>query len=114
MLKIEIPMPTPSLNRLQRMHFHARTRLRNQYEQVIRLQMNQLNAAKSHQFRRVTIQRYGARLLDHDNFVGGCKPLLDALTRAGLLWDDSPGYLRVTYAQVSGAGKNYRTVLTIT
>lgn len=34
-----------------------------------------------------------------DNLVGGCKPLVDALVRCGLAWDDAPRWLDVAYRQ---------------
>jgi Holliday junction resolvase RusA-like endonuclease len=42
--------------------------------------------------------------LDHDNLVGGCKPLVDALVKVGLIADDRPGLVTVTYEQERGAG----------
>ncbi|HEX2863046.1 MAG TPA: hypothetical protein VHN99_00645 [Deinococcales bacterium] len=39
------------------------------------------------------------RELDHDDFVGGCKGLIDALKRLGWLLDDSPAHVTVTYRQ---------------
>ena len=114
MVRIEIPLPTPSLNRYKRMHWGAQKRLRDQYETLIRHQMRSLDRARPHQFRRVKIERYGSRLLDVDNFVGGCKPLIDALSRAGIIWDDSIRYVRVDYEQIKATAKTARTIVTIT
>lgn len=113
MITIEIPLPTPSLNKLQRMHFHARKRLRDSYERIFRARTTSLTRALPSQFRRVKIVRYGPRQLDHDNLVGGCKPVLDALKRAGLIWDDSPAFLAVDYRQLKAAPKQARTVVSI-
>ena len=33
------------------------------------------------------------RKLDHDNLVGGCKQLIDALCDEGFVWDDCTNYL---------------------
>jgi hypothetical protein len=54
--------------------------------------------------RCVKITRRGSRTLDHDNLVGGCKPLLDALVKVGLIEDDTPELVTVEYAQERGAG----------
>ena len=32
-------------------------------------------------------------MLDPDNFIGGTKPLTDALKELGLIWDDSTKYI---------------------
>lgn len=114
MLQIDFPLPSPSLNQWQRMHFHAKKRLRDRYEMVFRMHANSMTRAKPRQFRHVSIIRHGARELDHDNLVGGCKPILDALERAGLIYSDSPQYLRVDYGQRKASAKRVRTVVTIT
>lgn len=52
--------------------------------------------------RRVTITRligYQQREFDHDNLVGGCKVVVDAMVRAGLLVSDKPADVEVTYRQ---------------
>ena len=55
--------------------------------------------------RRVTITReWGPRCreFDRDNLVGGCKVVVDALVRAGLLVGDSEEWAEVHYEQRSG------------
>jgi hypothetical protein len=52
--------------------------------------------------RRLTITRYVRSeryRLDRGNFVGGCKPLLDAAVKAGLIRDDRENDLDDHYAQ---------------
>ena len=113
-LIIEIPLPTPSLNKLQRMHFHARTRLRRQYETICHFQATGANRAKRFEFRRVSITRHSPRELDFDNLVGGCKLLVDALERTGLIYCDAPQYLRVEYNQRKATASKARTVVVVT
>jgi hypothetical protein len=48
---------------------------------------------------RVTITRYGSKLLDIDNGAGGCKPLLDAIRYEGLIPDDDPGTIDFVFRQ---------------
>ena len=50
-------------------------------------------------FKKVKIQSNRTRLLDVDNFVGGCKPIVDALKEYGLIEDDSPDKVKVEYEQ---------------
>jgi len=113
MLRIEIPIPTPSLNTLLRMHPHAKKRLRDQYTTILRAAATSIHKAKPGQFRRVWIERRGKRLLDHDNFVGGCKLLVDALGRADLIWSDSPRYLTVKYTQATTSAKRACTLVVV-
>lgn len=113
MLCIEFPLPTPSLNQLQRMHFHAVRQLRDRYERFFRVYANVTNRARPREFKRLTIVRFGQRELDHDNLVGGCKPLIDALERAKLIYSDAPGFLRVEYRQKKARPRGAKTVIAI-
>jgi hypothetical protein len=55
--------------------------------------------------REISITRHSKRTLDFGNLVGGCKPLLDALKRAGLIVDDSPEWIKDGYTQEIGKPK---------
>ncbi len=48
---------------------------------------------------RLLISRYAARSLDADNLAGGCKPLIDAIRRAGIIPDDDPKTVVLEFAQ---------------
>lgn len=57
--------------------------------------------------RRVTLTReigYRQREYDRDNLATGCKPIVDALVKCGLLVDDSPTHAEVHFAQVKVEG----------
>lgn len=58
---------------------------------------------------RVTITRFGAKLLDVDNGAGGCKPLLDAMRYEGLIPDDDPGSIDFVFRQQKAKNKERRT-----
>lgn len=45
------------------------------------------------------IVRKAPRLLDADNFAGGCKPLIDQVRYAGLIPDDSPDKVEIVFTQ---------------
>lgn len=113
MLRIEIPMPTPSLNVLQRMHRQAIKRMRDQYTTIFRARATSLTRARPGQFRKVWIERRGKRLLDYDNLVGGCKPLVDALERSGLIWRDSARYVEIKYSQSQASAKRACTLVVV-
>lgn len=62
----------------------------------------------------VRIVRFGTRLLDVDNLAGGCKPLVDQLRYCGLIPDDDPGAITLTFAQEQVQKKSeIRTEITI-
>lgn len=125
MIVLEIPTAPPSRNQLDKMHWAARARLatvfkrevaqfspsmmravvletRGKYGRAKSLGFVLKNRAKGHRF--VRIVRRGPRTLDADNLSGGCKSLVDALKFVGLIEDDTPGLVTVTYAQERGTG----------
>lgn len=59
--------------------------------------------------RKIVITRYHKngrdRIKDDVNLREGCKPLVDALVRAGLLYKDTTEYLLEVYAQKIGEPK---------
>lgn len=60
---------------------------------------------------KVSIERFGSKLLDGDNLVGGCKNLIDCLKALGIIVDDSPKHIDLTVSQ--HLSKNIRTVIHI-
>ena len=42
----------------------------------------------------ITVKRYSGHALDWDNFIGGFKPMIDALVSLGFIQNDNPGKLR--------------------
>ena len=101
-VKIILPIVTPSLNELLRMHFRERKRLKRDYGwQLIASGVNdsqyRVNGIK--QRRRVEIKSFRSRLLDQDNFIGGLKPFIDALVEMDLLLDDGTAYLQLEAEQ---------------
>jgi hypothetical protein len=61
--------------------------------------------------RKVRVYRFSRRTLDHDNFVGGCKSLMDSLKIMDLIVDDTPEFLEAEYIQVKSPCK--QTVIII-
>ncbi len=62
---------------------------------------------------RVTITRYAPRKLDHDNFVGGCKHLVDHMKNAHLIPQDDPKSVLITYNQEIVRKEHQRTEIEI-
>tara|TARA_Y100000593_G_scaffold10932_1_gene19491 strand:- start:754 stop:1134 length:381 start_codon:yes stop_codon:yes gene_type:complete len=93
---IELPFAIPTRNKLDKMHWAEKKRLRGQYQLFVR---NQMKLNKIHKadpgsectISIVTFRKYPIR--DYDNLVGGCKQLLDALSHEGFIWDDSIKYI---------------------
>lgn len=126
MITLELPTAPPSLNTYKGLHPLAQHRLAMKLWGAVsaellraghgsRLRIAELKGRRA--WLRLISPAEGPRLvrivrryrsaryeLDHDNLVGGCKPLVDALVKVGLLADDRPGLVTVTYEQERGAG----------
>lgn len=120
MIELVLPRPTPSLNRQFGQHWSKRAKLKKQWAWMVRAERLKITYAdwiiagewiKADGPRKVTIDRWGPRLCDHDNIVGGAKQLIDALVSEGFLVDDSPAHMVATYRQ--HVGKPYRTEVRI-
>ena len=57
----------------------------------------------------IKIRRFGKRILDIDNYIGGCKPLIDAIKEEGIIKDDSPKYCNISFLSQEIDLKNPRT-----
>lgn len=92
MIVLDIPESTPSLNKSMGMQWAKKHRMRARWQWLVRaarLEAKQFPAAPLARA-RLTIERWGPRILDHDNFVGGAKFLQDSLVKEGFLVDDRP------------------------
>ena len=92
---------TASGNKTLRQHWASRYRDRNHWRTRVFAQAALSCAPRLADpiKRRVVVTRFGKRLLDHDNYVAGLKPLLDALTDNRLIWDDRMEYLDLVTEQ---------------
>lgn len=116
MIVLEIPEITPSLNKtLAHAHWCVRARHRKHWSMLVLVAKSDARifaytpATKS----KVLIERYGGRLMDADNALGGCKALIDGLRDNGLIVDDSPNHLELRFEQHPGIRLPKRTRVTI-
>lgn len=74
------------------------------------------DAPKSGSAPRITVKfvRYGTRLLDVDNFAGGCKGLLDACRYENLIPGDDPTLINLEFSQVKVRKADVGTEILIT
>ena len=89
---LDIQESTPSLNVTQRLHWVKYHQLSAKWQWLVRAARLEARVflkaplAKA----RITFERFGPKLLDNDNLVGGCKILADWLVKEGLIADDKP------------------------
>jgi Holliday junction resolvase RusA-like endonuclease len=109
---LDIPRATPSLNATRYKHWRVAQREKELWHQEVRVARMQggYHGVKPPQKARVTIERYGPRTLDVDNFIAGLKGLLDALRRENLIRDDTADCLELVPRQFRGSP---RTVVTV-
>lgn len=102
-VRLDIPDALPSLNKLLRMHWSERRKLRGQWQWALKAEvLNRHLAVKLIPKAKVTIERFSRRKIDFDNLVGANKILVDSLVREGFLVDDSPDHVTVNYIQHIG------------
>lgn len=100
MITLDLPLAVPSLNAMNKMHWAKRNRLRGQWQWLVKAAvLNDRIHVRIIPRAKLTIERYGPKKLDNDNFVGGAKQLVDSLVREGFLVDDSPDHLVAQYIQ---------------
>lgn len=99
-VKIVIPMRTPTLNDTLEMHWAARSRDKKMWKEW--MVIGGPRGIKKRFARIVKVLCIRRRLLDKDNFKGGCKAIIDNLKDIGWIEDDRPGKVEVFYYQEAG------------
>ncbi len=98
MTTIAIPYCVPSLNKTSRQHWSCRKRDVDMCTNLLRVYGGHCPQATGK--RKVHIISYRRqRCTDEANYIGGCKSLIDAIVRRGLLVDDRDKLASFTYEQ---------------
>ena len=113
MIVLQIPESTPSLNAYWGGHWSKKHELRKRWAWLVRAARIRAKVFEAPKYPRavLTLERYGARMLDHDNLVAGMKPLVDSLVKEGFIAGDSPQHITATYVQ--HVGKQRGTIVRI-
>lgn len=98
MIRFNLSRPTPLLNQTLRQHWAKRRQDTVDMSWEIKVQTQPLTRPIEKAV--MTIERRSVKEPDQDNFVGGCKGLVDACVSMGFLVDDSPAHLTVEYRAV--------------
>lgn len=114
MITLEIPRATPSMNATHHKHWRVMFRQKQLWKQEVWAARRQLPFDEQQtpppKRAKVTIERYSARSLDIDNYVGGLKSCIDALKAECLIVDDDAEHLELVAIQYRGSP---RTVIRI-
>ena len=89
---------SPSLNKIITRKW-AESNWRKRYERELKGYSLLVPKISKYIFANITITRFDPHILDNDNIVGGCKPLLDALKNEGLIYNDDPSHVYAIYLQ---------------
>ncbi len=115
-----IPELTPSNNKLVkgRTHWTAYRQMKLDWFYRVKLATQDIDIppAAVMEFRKVAVRSYRVSLLDDDNLRGGMKILWDALTDAGIIYDDGPKFLEKMPSEQEPVRKkrDEKTVVTVT
>lgn len=94
--QLRISRPTPSLNEIIGVNPFSLQKGKKAWFWLIRASPDFLAIPKATGPRRMRIERYGKRLMDLDNLIGGAKMVLtDNLRKMGLLVDDTEALLKI-------------------
>jgi hypothetical protein len=108
-----IPKASPSVNVGYGEHWSKKFKVRREWQWLVRIARLEAKAFPEPLSRAsITITRYGKRLLDHDNFVAGCKPIQDALRIERFITDDTLEVIGQPHYH-QHIGKPHRTEITI-
>lgn len=115
MIVLTIPESTPSLNRMLGVHWAKKLRQRKHWAWLVKAARLHARAYESPRWprARLTIERYGPRWIDPENFAAGTKFLTDSLVAEGFILDDSPKVIgKPTYTQIVSKTER-KTIITI-
>jgi hypothetical protein len=114
MIVLTIDEPTPSVNLLHGHHWSRKKAMRKRWGWLVRAAILKagVTARPNHERARLTIERYGARVLDSDNYRAGTKWLQDALVAEGFIADDTPAVIGEPVLR-QFAGKERKTIVRI-
>lgn len=94
-IEISIDLPIKSPNVTMRMHWRRRREYNRQVLEAVWLAARQAGIRGRPKWTPIELDielRCGG-VMDEDNAVGACKPLIDALTKLGIIPDDSPVHI---------------------
>lgn len=106
-LTLVLPIQLLSKNARDKLHFHARGKLRKQYREIIELKYPRRTPTPQVRQQATVTRVKGPRERDFDEQnigAGSAIELIDALTAAGYWADDSTKWLETVFAQ-SSSGK---------
>jgi hypothetical protein len=113
---ITLGFATPSQNSYQRWHWGRQSKFKTDAQLIISAKLAELGIIPQERPRermKLTIRRFSAGRLDRGNFIGGCKPILDALRDEMVIRDDSEAWLEDRYAQLDAPVGQPRTEIEI-
>lgn len=95
---VEVAEMVLSRNKLDSMHWSQRSKYSKKWEGLLIIAFR-FKPPRATGKVRLKITSHRAKFLDHDNLVGGCKGIIDALKRMGVILDDTPALIEVEYEQ---------------
>jgi Holliday junction resolvase RusA-like endonuclease len=84
------------------MHFMRRSKYFQSWIQEIRAQIPYAGTPEPGSKCLIAIHQVRTRLLDPDNLVASCKPILDAIVHWGLVFEDDPEHIEIEVTQAKG------------
>ena len=115
MEKVTVILPAVPVtqNEYLRLHWAKRARVNKDWQHLVSLFFPKRESVVMTKA-KMQIEQHRHGLQDPDNRVAACKPLIDAIVRAGFLKDDSPNWLELDVIERKvGRSEDKRTRVTI-
>lgn len=93
-----LPKDIVSANQFYTAHWRKMQTYKNAWRDVFTAMVPKQKESPT-EARHVVIVSYRPKLMDHDNFVHGAKPVVDLLARWAYIRDDGPEWVTVRYDQ---------------
>jgi hypothetical protein len=95
--QVEIPLRVESLNKFMWSHWRKYATYKIKWHKALTLILGNSKKPPKKKL-EISITSFRSRILDDDNFRGGCKPILDYLEKAGYV--DNDKNISAEYKQV--------------
>lgn len=110
MNSIELKEQILSRNKLDSMHWTLRYKYSQRWGYLL-MEAFKGRIPKAKGKMKLKIKSLRSGTLDHDNLVGGCKGLIDALVRLKVIVDDAPEFLETVYEQERVKKEEQKTII---
>ena len=99
---VRVPKEILSANNFLYRHWRVYFQYKKNWHWMLRAHLRHVEPVKCKMSVEIISER--KNMIDQDNLVGGCKPILDYLKIAGYIQDDGPKFIKLKVGQCRAVG----------